>query len=186
MAMGKICLPIPPRLSPSPQSSRPAFLPRCRLPCPKLTRIFSHMQHAGKRRLLKPSRLGVQRPTTRKKSFNTKHPKHIQTCRGEPPNPHHATGGEGGEPPKPTPEPHHTTGRGETTHNHTTPQGGEGSNPQPGGGEPLGGGGRGVGRTGIIYTTILELGPQNSKRPSLSWFGGPNSMMVVYMEPLGK
>ena len=55
--------------SPSPQSSRPAFLPRCRLPCPKLTRIFSHMQHAGNRRLIKPSRLGVQRPTTRKKSF---------------------------------------------------------------------------------------------------------------------
>ena len=48
----------------------------------------------------------------------------LPTCRGEPPNPHHATGGEGGEPPKPTPEPHHTTGRGEATHNHTTPQGG--------------------------------------------------------------
>ena len=72
------------------------------------------------------------------------HPKQIQTCRREPPNPHHATGGQGWEPPKPTPEPHHTTGRGEATHNHTTPQAGEGSNPQPhhttGGGEPLEGG----------------------------------------------
>ena len=61
----------------------------------------------------------------------------LPTCRGEPPNPHHATGGEGGEPPKPTPEPHHTTGRGEATHNHTTPQGG--------GRGTIGGGGGGGG-----------------------------------------
>ena len=69
---------------------------------------------------------------------------------GEPPNPYHATGGEGGEPPKPTPEPHHTTGRGGATHNHTTPhhKGGREAThhhttPQGGGGEePLGGEGK--------------------------------------------
>ena len=43
----------------------------------------------------------------------------------------------GGKPPNP----HHTTGRGETTHNHTTPQGGG----------TMGGGGRGR-AGGIIYT----------------------------------
>ena len=36
---------------------------------------------------------------------------------------------------------------------------------------------------GSIYTTIMELGP---KRPSLSWLWGPNSIIVVYMDPLGK
>ena len=33
-----------------------------------------------------------------------------------------------------------------------------------------------------IYTTIMELGP---RRPSLLWFEGPGSMVVVYMDPLG-
>ena len=113
-------------------------------------------------------------------------PKQIQTCRGEPPNPHHATGGEGGEPPKPTPEPHHTTGRGGSNPqpHHTTPQGGEGSNPPPhhtggggwggtiGGGEGGGGGGGGEGvggdgRTGIIYMYIsfAALGSRRSLNP---------------------
>ena len=36
---------------------------------------------------------------------------------------------------------------------------------------------------GSIYTTIMELVP---KRPSPLWFWGPNSIMVVYMDPLGK
>ena len=36
---------------------------------------------------------------------------------------------------------------------------------------------------GSIYTTMMELG---TKRPSLVWFWGPNSIMVVYMDPLGK
>ena len=60
----------------------------------------------------------------------TKHPKQIQTCRGEPP--------------KPTPEPHHTTGRGETAHNHTTPHhtaGGGGKQPTT---TPHHGGGGGI------------------------------------------
>ena len=35
---------------------------------------------------------------------------------------------------------------------------------------------------GSIYSTIMELGPQ---RPSILWLWGPNSIMVVYMEPLG-
>ena len=35
---------------------------------------------------------------------------------------------------------------------------------------------------GSIYPTIMELGP---KRPSLLWLWGPNSIMVVYMDPLG-
>ena len=35
---------------------------------------------------------------------------------------------------------------------------------------------------GSIYTTIMELGP---KRPSPLWFWGPNSRIVVYMDPLG-
>ena len=35
---------------------------------------------------------------------------------------------------------------------------------------------------GSIYTTIMELSP---KRPSPSWFLGPNSTIVVYMDPLG-
>ena len=35
---------------------------------------------------------------------------------------------------------------------------------------------------GSIYTTIMELG---TERPSLLWLWGPNSMMVVYMDPLG-
>ena len=35
---------------------------------------------------------------------------------------------------------------------------------------------------GSIYTTIMELG---SKRPSPLWFSGPNSIIVVYMDPLG-
>ena len=35
---------------------------------------------------------------------------------------------------------------------------------------------------GSTYTTIVELGP---KRPSLLWFRGPNSIMVVYVDPLG-
>ena len=33
-----------------------------------------------------------------------------------------------------------------------------------------------------IYTTIMELGP---KRPSPLWVLGPNSIVVVYMYPLG-
>ena len=36
---------------------------------------------------------------------------------------------------------------------------------------------------GSIYTTIMELGPI---RPSPLWFWGPNSIIVVYMDPLGK
>ena len=35
---------------------------------------------------------------------------------------------------------------------------------------------------GSIYTTIMELGP---KRPSPSWLWGLNSIIVVYMDPLG-
>ena len=35
---------------------------------------------------------------------------------------------------------------------------------------------------GSIYTTIMELGP---KRPSLLWFWDPNSIIGVYMDPLG-
>ena len=35
---------------------------------------------------------------------------------------------------------------------------------------------------GFIYTTIMELGPQNHNREGLS---GPNSIIVVYMDPLG-
>ena len=61
-----------------------------------------------------------------------KHRKQIQHAGGN--HPTHTTpqGREGGEPPKPTLEPHHTRGRGEATHNHTTHhRGGEGSNPPP-------------------------------------------------------
>ena len=36
---------------------------------------------------------------------------------------------------------------------------------------------------GSIDTTIVKLGP---RRPSLLWFWGPNSIIVVYMDPLGK
>ena len=40
---------------------------------------------------------------------------------------HHSTGAKGGTTPtRPTPGPHHTTGRGEATHHYTTPQGGGG------------------------------------------------------------
>ena len=35
---------------------------------------------------------------------------------------------------------------------------------------------------GSIYTTIMDLGP---KRPSPLWFLRPNSIIVVYMDPLG-
>ena len=35
---------------------------------------------------------------------------------------------------------------------------------------------------GSTYTTIMELSP---KRPSPLWPWGPNSTIVVYMEPLG-
>ena len=35
---------------------------------------------------------------------------------------------------------------------------------------------------GSIYTSIMELGPQNHNRDGLS---GPKSMMVVDMDPLG-
>ena len=35
---------------------------------------------------------------------------------------------------------------------------------------------------GSIYTSIMELGP---KRPSLLWFWDPNSIIGVYMDPLG-
>ena len=35
---------------------------------------------------------------------------------------------------------------------------------------------------GSICTTIMELG---TERPSLLWFGGADSIMVVYMGPLG-
>ena len=31
-----------------------------------------------------------------------------------------------------------------------------------------------------IYTTIMELGP---KRPFILWFWGPNTIIVVYMDP---
>ena len=36
---------------------------------------------------------------------------------------------------------------------------------------------------GSIYTTILELGPQNHNGDGLL---GANSIIVVYMDPLGK
>ena len=36
---------------------------------------------------------------------------------------------------------------------------------------------------GSIYTTTMQLGP---KRPSPLWFWGPNSIIVRYMDPLGK
>ena len=35
---------------------------------------------------------------------------------------------------------------------------------------------------GSMYTTIMELGPQNHNGDGLS---GPNSIIVVYMDPLG-
>ena len=35
---------------------------------------------------------------------------------------------------------------------------------------------------GSIYTTIMEIG---TERPFLLWFWGPNSIMEVYVEPLG-
>ena len=35
---------------------------------------------------------------------------------------------------------------------------------------------------GSIYITIMELGPQNHNGDGLS---GPNSIIVVYMDPLG-
>ena len=35
---------------------------------------------------------------------------------------------------------------------------------------------------GSIYTTIMELVPQNHNGDGLSW---PNSIIVVYMDPLG-
>ena len=57
---------------------------------------------------------------------------------------HHSTGGKGGTTPtRPTPGPHHTTGRGEATHHHTTPRGGGGVGRNHWGG---GGGGGGGGR----------------------------------------
>ena len=123
-------------------------------------------------------------------------PKQIQTCRGEPPNPHHATGGEGGEPPKPTPEPHHREGRSNPQPHHTTPQGGEGSNPPPhhtgGGRGGTIGGGRGGGTAepgsymipvrpapptlcGVVRLWVASLPPP----PPVVWcgsgvgFGGP-------------
>ena len=34
-----------------------------------------------------------------------------------------------------------------------------------------------------IYTTMMELGPQNHNKDGLL---GPNSTMVVHMDPLGK
>ena len=37
-------------------------------------------------------------------------------------------------------------------------------------------------KRGSIYSTIMELGPKNHSGDGL-W--GPNSIMVVYMEPLG-
>ena len=33
-----------------------------------------------------------------------------------------------------------------------------------------------------LYTTIRELGPII---PSIVWYSGPNSLIVVYMDPLG-
>ena len=39
-----------------------------------------------------------------------------------------------------------------------------------------------VNQRGSIYTTIMELGPKNHNGDGLL---GPNSMMVVYMDPLG-
>ena len=35
---------------------------------------------------------------------------------------------------------------------------------------------------GSIYTTIMEIGPQNHNGDGLL---GPNSIIVVYMDPLG-
>ena len=36
---------------------------------------------------------------------------------------------------------------------------------------------------GSIYTTIMELGPKNHNGDGLL---GPNSIMVVYLDPLGQ
>ena len=36
---------------------------------------------------------------------------------------------------------------------------------------------------GSIYTTIMELGPRNHSTDGLL---GPNSILIVYMDPLGK
>ena len=36
---------------------------------------------------------------------------------------------------------------------------------------------------GFIYTTSMELGTE-SERPSLLWFWGPSSIMVVHVDPL--
>ena len=35
---------------------------------------------------------------------------------------------------------------------------------------------------GPIYTTIMVFGP-NTNRPFKLWFWGPNSIVVVYMDP---
>ena len=60
--------------------------------------------------------MGLPNIPSRSKNAGGNHPTHTTPQGGK------------GEPPKPTPEPHHTTGRGEATH--TTPQGGgEGGQP---------------------------------------------------------
>ena len=80
----------------------------------------------------------------------TKHPKQTQKRRGESPqgNPdtHHSIGGT--TPSRPTLGPHHTTGRGEATHHHATPQG-------RGREEPLGGE---EGRPNRIICVRVRLG----------------------------
>ena len=78
--------------------------------------------------------------------------------------------------------PHHREVGSNPQPHHTTPQGGEGSNPQPQGGgwgEPLGGEGGGDGRTGIIYGHALRGPPPPSpplhglwsRMPPLLWDG---------------
>ena len=38
---------------------------------------------------------------------------------------------------------------------------------------------------GSIYTTIMKLGPQNHNSHNRDGLFVPNSIMVVYMDPLG-
>ena len=86
----------------------------------------------------------------------TKHPKQIQTCRGEPPTHTTPQGGKGGN--HQSPHPNHTTPQGggkqpTTTPHHTT--GGEGSNPAGGGGTI--GGGEGGGRPNARNSRALPV-----------------------------
>ena len=50
-------------------------------------------------------------------------------------------------------------------------------------GDTIGGGGGGGPGPESIYSTIMELGPRSHKMNGLL---GPNSIMVVHMDPLGK